>query len=80
MVYRVLSSFHILNFRIINVTGPSNTRRYTVAVYFCGERLATGVNYVIQSAELTTYCKFQDYQCDRPIQHASLHGGSIFLW
>ena len=62
------------------MTGPSNTRRYMVAVYFRGERLATGVNYGIQSAELISYLKFQDYQCSWPIQHSPLHDGSIFLW
>ena len=39
------------------MTGPSNTRRYTVAVYFRGERLATGVNYGIQSAEMEAAAK-----------------------
>ena len=62
------------------MTGPSNTRRYTVAVYFRGEGLASGVNYVIQSAELIIYLKFQDYQCNWPIQNVSLHGGCIFPW
>ena len=36
----------------MKATGPSNTRRYTVAVYFRGERLASGCNYSIQGAEM----------------------------
>ena len=62
MLYYIVGSVSVrliscLNFRIINVTGPSNTRRYTVAVYFRGERLATGVNYGIQSAEMEAAAK-----------------------
>lgn len=41
----------------MGVSGPSNTRRYTVAVYFQGERLATGSNYAIQSAEMEAAAK-----------------------
>ena len=34
------------------MTGPSNTRYFTVAVYFRGKRLATGSASSIQSAEM----------------------------
>ena len=39
--------------RMIESIGPTNTRRYTVAVYFRGERLATGMGHSIQHAEMT---------------------------
>ena len=37
---------------MIASTGPTNTRKYTVAVYFRGERLATGMGNSIQQAEM----------------------------
>ena len=37
---------------MIASTGPTNTRKYTVAVYFRGERLATGTGHSIQQAEM----------------------------
>lgn len=40
-------------FRCIESIGPTNTRRYTVAVYFRHERLATGVGHSIQQAEMS---------------------------
>ena len=38
--------------RVVESTGPTNTRKYTVAVYFRGERLASGVGHSIQQAEM----------------------------
>lgn len=37
---------------MIESIGPTNTRRYKVAVYFKGERLATGTGHSIQQAEM----------------------------
>lgn len=39
-------------YRMIECTGPSNNRQYTVAVYFQGERLAKGHGASIQLAEM----------------------------
>lgn len=39
-------------YKCIESIGPTNTRRYTVAVYFRHERLATGVGHSIQQAEM----------------------------
>lgn len=39
--------------RVIESLGPSNTRKYVVAVYFRGERLATGTGHSIQQAEMS---------------------------
>lgn len=41
-----------VTFRCIESIGPTNTRRYTVAVYFRHERLATGIGHSIQQAEM----------------------------
>ena len=38
--------------RMIASTGPTNTRKYTVAVYFRRKRLATGTGHSIQMAEM----------------------------
>ena len=38
--------------RMLESTGPTNTRKYTVAVYFRGERLDKGVGRTIQQAEM----------------------------
>ncbi|UYV73706.1 DROSHA, partial [Cordylochernes scorpioides] len=38
--------------RVIECKGPTNTRVYTVAVYFRGERLASGSGHSIQQAEM----------------------------
>lgn len=46
---------HYLNFylfRVIECKGPTNTRVYTVAVYFRGRRLASAVGHSIQQAEM----------------------------
>ncbi|XP_022323160.2 ribonuclease 3-like isoform X3 [Crassostrea virginica] len=40
-------------YKCIESIGPTNTRRYTVAVYFRHERLATGVGHSIQQAEMS---------------------------
>ena len=37
---------------MLESTGPTNTRKYTVAVYFRGERLDKGVGRTIQQAEM----------------------------
>jgi ribonuclease-3 len=37
---------------VIECKGPTNTRIYTVAVYFRGERLATATGHSIQMAEM----------------------------
>ena len=39
-------------FRMLESTGPTNTRKYTVAVYFRGERLEKGMGRTIQQAEM----------------------------
>nr|AMN88357.1 DROSHA [Mytilus galloprovincialis] len=39
-------------YKMIESIGPTNTRRYKVAVYFKGERLATGTGHSIQQAEM----------------------------
>lgn len=39
-------------FRVIECKGPTNTRVYTVAVYFRGRRLASAVGHSIQQAEM----------------------------
>ena len=39
-------------YRMIEAFGPTNTRRYTVAVYFRQKRLATGEGHSIQQAEM----------------------------
>ena len=38
--------------RVIESIGPTNTRKYVVAVYFRGSRLATGSGHSIQQAEM----------------------------
>lgn len=50
--------FAILHFhllfppRVLQCTGPTNTRKYHVAVYFRGDRLGTGIGHSIQRAEM----------------------------
>ncbi|ESN94288.1 hypothetical protein HELRODRAFT_68646, partial [Helobdella robusta] len=39
-------------YKVLQCTGPTNTRKYHVAVYFRGERLATGVGHSIQQGEM----------------------------
>ncbi|UYV73709.1 DROSHA [Cordylochernes scorpioides] len=39
-------------YKVIECKGPTNTRVYTVAVYFRGERLASGSGHSIQQAEM----------------------------
>lgn len=39
-------------FRVIECMGPTNTRIYTVAVYFRGIRLAKATGHSIQQAEM----------------------------
>lgn len=44
----------LLNFRVIECKGPTNTRVYTVAVYFQGKRLAKASGHSIQEAEMNS--------------------------
>lgn len=39
-------------YRVIECAGPTNTRLFTVAVYFRGERLASARGHCIQEAEM----------------------------
>lgn len=39
-------------YKVIECIGPTNTRVYTVAVYFRGKRLATAMGHSIQQAEM----------------------------
>ncbi|KAL8611812.1 hypothetical protein ACOMHN_053533 [Nucella lapillus] len=39
-------------YKVIESLGPSNTRKYIVAVYFRGERMATGTGHSIQQSEM----------------------------
>lgn len=41
-------------FRVIECKGPTNTRVYTVAVYFQGKRLAKASGHSIQEAEMNS--------------------------
>jgi dsRNA-specific ribonuclease len=50
-IYRMMMSLHFLC-RVIECKGPTNTRVYTVAVYFRGERLAKASGHSIQQAEM----------------------------
>ena len=43
-----------LFFRVIECKGPTNTRVYTVAVYFQGKRLAKASGHSIQEAEMNS--------------------------
>lgn len=47
---RVLLMYIIL--RVIECKGPTNTRVYTVAVYFRGRRLSSAMGHSIQQAEM----------------------------
>lgn len=44
--------FFFILYRVIECVGPTNTREYTVAVYFRGERLASARGHCIQEAEM----------------------------
>ncbi|XP_064457228.1 ribonuclease 3-like [Ornithodoros turicata] len=44
-------------YKVIECKGPTNTRVYTVAVYFRGKRLATGSGHSIQQAEMAAASK-----------------------
>lgn len=45
---------YCLFFRVIECKGPTNTRVYTVAVYFQGKRLAKASGHSIQEAEMNS--------------------------
>lgn len=53
-VFSVVFRLQVVNyfFRVIECKGPTNTRVYTVAVYFRGRRLASAVGHSIQQAEM----------------------------
>ena len=42
----------LLTLRVLELQGPTNTRKYIVGVYFRGERLATGSGGSIRQAEM----------------------------
>ncbi|KAK2161647.1 hypothetical protein LSH36_112g01031 [Paralvinella palmiformis] len=42
----------IPTYKVLQSTGPTNTRKYTVAVYFRGKRMAVGEGHSIQQAEM----------------------------
>lgn len=42
----------IPHYRVLEAQGPTNTRQYTVAVYFRGKRLAKGTAHSVQAAEM----------------------------
>lgn len=44
-------------YKVIESMGPTNTRIFTVAVYFRGERLSTGSGHSIQQAEMAAASK-----------------------
>ena len=48
----IVIQYDCFPFRMIASTGPTNTRKYTVAVYFRTKRLATGTGHSIQMAEM----------------------------
>ena len=51
----ILFCFKVFNnksCRVIECKGPTNTRVYTVAVYFRGVRLASAMGHSIQQAEM----------------------------
>ena len=50
-------------FRVIECIGPTNTRIYTVAVYFRGKRLAKASGTSIQQAEMNA-AKFALDKCE----------------
>lgn len=45
-------TFLLYLYRVIECKGPTNTRVYTVAVYFRGRRLASAMGHSIQQAEM----------------------------
>lgn len=53
IIFPTLISFLFFN-RVIECKGPTNTRVYTVAVYFQGKRLAKASGHSIQEAEMNS--------------------------
>lgn len=55
--FNIINLINLLNyvtFRVIECKGPTNTRVYTVAVYFQGKRLAKASGHSIQEAEMNS--------------------------
>ena len=52
MKYKIIYDFIISLYRVIECLGPTNTRVYTVGVYFRGTRLAAARGHSIQEAEM----------------------------
>uniref|UniRef100_T1IMV5 Ribonuclease 3 n=1 Tax=Strigamia maritima TaxID=126957 RepID=T1IMV5_STRMM len=52
-------------YKVIECKGPTNTRIFTVAVYFRGERLAKGSGHSIQQAEMAAASKALECSKDR---------------
>ena len=50
----LIFNFLIFLLRVIECKGPTNTRVYTVAVYFQGKRLAKASGHSIQEAEMNS--------------------------
>lgn len=50
----IIILYGLFFFRVIECKGPTNTRVYTVAVYFQGKRLATASGHSIQEAEMNS--------------------------
>lgn len=49
-------------YKVIQCQGPTNTRVYTVAAYFRGDRLASGEGHSIQQAEMNAAKEALDHQ------------------
>lgn len=59
--------------RVIECKGPTNTRVYTVAVYFRGRRLAHAVGHSIQQAEMNAAKKALEISQGRCIVVTNIH-------
>lgn len=68
------------NFRVIECKGPTNTRVYTVAVYFRGSRLASAVGHSIQQAEMNAAKKALEISQGTKESVFSPSEGIIFLY
>nr|AFX89030.1 drosha [Mayetiola destructor] len=51
-------------YKVIECTGPTNTRVYKVAVYFRGKRLASSTGHSIQQAEMEAAKKALENSCE----------------
>lgn len=58
------NTINFVFYRVVECRGPTNTRVYTVAVYFRDERLATAEGHSIQQAEMNAAKKaLMNSQC-----------------